>query len=194
MLTVDELSRPGFEAAKFLCSPPLRERDDLEALWSGLADESVDLLSSDHAPYRLDDPGGKAVHGKDAPFTRIPNGVPGLETCLPVVFSEGVGRGRLTLERFVAVSATNAARLYGLYPRKGVIAVGADADLAIWAPELETTIANERLHHRMDYTAFEGMRVRGWPVTTVSRGEVVCRDGVVAARAGRGRFVARSRP
>jgi dihydropyrimidinase len=193
VLTVDELCRPGFEAAKFLCSPPLRERDDLAAMWQGLADGSVDVLSSDHAPYRLNDPQGKAANGTDAPFTRIPNGVPGLETCLPVVFSEGVGRGRLTLEQFAAVSATNAARIYGMFPRKGTIAVGSDADLAIWDPELEVTITNERLHHRMDYTAFEGMRVRGWPVTTISRGEIVWRNGVVTAQPGRGRFVARAR-
>lgn len=193
VLTVAELDRPGFDAAKFLCSPPLRERDDLTALWEGLADASVDLLSSDHAPYRLNDPQGKAVHGTDAPFPRIPNGVPGLETCLPVVFSEGVGRNRLTLEQFAAISATNAARIYGLFPRKGAILVGADADLALWDPVLETTIANERLHHRMDYTAFEGLRVRGWPVTTISRGEVVCRDGALTAAAGRGQFVARAR-
>ncbi|MGE5359037.1 MAG: dihydropyrimidinase [Bacteroidales bacterium] len=194
LLTADELRRPGFEAAKFLCSPPLREAEDLDALWQGLSDGSIDVLSSDHAPYRLNDPLGKAVHGPDAPFTRIPNGVPGLETCLPVVFSEGVGRGRLTLERFVAISATNAARIYGLFPRKGTIQPGSDADLAIWDPDVETTITNERLHHRMDYTAFEGMRVRGWPVVTISRGEVIQRDGAVTAEAGRGRFIARAAP
>ena len=108
------------------------------------------------------------------------------------MFSEGVGRGRITLAQFVALSATNAARIYGLLPRKGVIAVGADADIAIWDPERDTTITNERLHHRMDYTAFEGMRVRGWPVVTISRGDVVWRDGAVAAQPGRGRFVARA--
>jgi dihydropyrimidinase len=192
-LTVDELNRPGFEAAKFLCSPPLREREDLAALWKGLADGSIDVVSSDHAPYRLDDPAGKAVNGPDAPFTRIPNGVPGLETCLPVVFSEGVGRGRITLEQFAACSATNAARIYGLYPQKGVVAVGADADLAVWDPQRETTITNDRLHHRMDYTAFEGMRVTGWPVATISRGELVWRDGAVTAQPGRGCFVPRAR-
>jgi dihydropyrimidinase len=109
------------------------------------------------------------------------------------VFSEGVGRGRITLEQFAAVSATNAARIYGLYPRKGVIAVGADADLAVWDPERETTVTNARLHHRMDYTAFEGMRLRGWPVMTISRGEVVSRDSTVTARPGRGQFLARAR-
>jgi dihydropyrimidinase len=192
-LTKEELARPGFEAAKFLCSPPLREPKDLVALWRGLAEASIDVLSSDHAPYRWDDPCGKAVHGKDAPFTRIPNGVPGLETCLPVVFSEGVTRGRITLEQFVALAATNAARVYGLFPRKGVLEVGADADLAIWDPGREVTVTNDRLHHRMDYTAFEGRRVVGWPVTTVSRGEIVCRDGDPCGRPGRGQFLARAR-
>ena len=193
VLTVEELSRPGFEAAKFLCSPPLREAKDLVALWRGLAENAVDVLSSDHAPYRWDDPCGKAVHGKDAPFTQIPNGVPGLETCLPIVFSEGVARGRITLEQFVALASTNAARIYGLFPRKGVIDIGADADLAIWDAQLEVTITNDRLHHRMDYTAFEGKRVLGWPVTTISRGEVVCRDGKPGGLPGRGQFIARAR-
>jgi dihydropyrimidinase len=193
LLDVEALSRPGFEAAKFLCSPPLRTPPDQEALWTGLADGSVDVLSSDHAPYRLNDPEGKAVNGTEAPFTRIPNGVPGLETCLPVVFSEGVGRGRLSLQQFAAITATNAARTYGLFPRKGALVEGADADLAIWDPALETTVENDRLHHRMDYTAFEGMRLRGWPVTTISRGDVIVRNGTVTAAPGRGQFIRRAR-
>jgi dihydropyrimidinase len=146
-------------------------------------------MSSDHAPYRFGDSDGKAVHGTGAAFPKIPNGMPGLETCLPLVFSEGVLRGRLTLEQFVAVSATNAARIYGLYPRKGVIAPGADADLAIWDPSLHVTISNERLHHAMDYTPYEGMTVTGWPVVTMSRGDVVWSYPEFDATPGRGVFL-----
>jgi dihydropyrimidinase len=187
--TAQDLDRPGFEGAKYIFSPPARDRVSQEALWQGLHDRTLDVLSSDHAPYRFADADGKAVHGTDAPFPKIPNGMPGLETCLPVVFSEGVLQGRLTLEQFVALSATNAARIYGLYPRKGIIAPGADADLAIWDADLKVTIRNEQLHHRMDYTPYEGMTVTGWPVTTISRGEVVWDKGVVSARPGRGMFL-----
>ncbi len=147
------------------------------------------MLSSDHAPYRLNDADGKSVHGNKAPFPKIPNGMPGLEVCYPLAFSEGVLKGRLTLEQFVALSATNAARIYGIYPRKGTIAPGSDGDLAIWDPNLRVTITNERLHHRMDYTPYEGMTVTGWPVVTISRGEVVWANGEINARPGRGRFL-----
>src|SRR4029079_3000933 len=148
--------------AKYVFSPPPRDRASQEALWRGLADGTLDVMSSDHAPDRFHDADRKAGHGTDAVFSKIPNGMPGLETCLPLVFSEGVRRGRLTLEQFVAVSSTNAARIYGLYPRKGVIAPGADADLAIWDPSLRVTITNEQLHHAMDYTPYEGTTVTGW--------------------------------
>jgi dihydropyrimidinase len=189
----DDLDRPGFEGAKYVFSPPPRDHASQNALWRGLEDGTLDVFSSDHAPYRFHDADGKAVHGTDAPFTKIPNGMPGLETSLPLLFSEGVGTGRLTLEQFVALSATNAARIYGLYPRKGTIAPGADADLAIWDPEARVTITNAALHHRMDYTPYEGRTVTGWPVVTISRGEILWRDGQVAAQPGRGLFLARER-
>jgi dihydropyrimidinase len=187
--TAQDLDRPGFEGAKYVFSPPPRDHASQDVLWEGLRDGTVDILSSDHAPYRFADPDGKAVHGTDAPFSKIPNGMPGLETCLPVVFSEGVLKRRLTLEQFVTISATNAARIYGLYPRKGTIAQGTDADLAIWDPDVQVTITNNRLHHRMDYTPYEGMTVTGWPVTTISRGQVVWANGTVKAQPGRGTFL-----
>jgi len=190
-LTAADLDRPGFEGAKYVFSPPARDRSSQEALWTALADGTMDIFSSDHAPYRFNDPEGKAAHGTDAPFTKIPSGVPGLETCFPLLFSEGVAKGRLTLQRFVELSATQAARLYGLYPRKGVIAAGADADVAIWDPSVDVTITNDRLHHRMDYTPYEGIRVKGWPVVTISRGEVVWAEGQLRGRPGRGAFLKR---
>ena len=129
------------------------------------------------------------VKGTTASFAHVPNGIPGLETRLPLLFSAGVQGGRLDLATFVALTATNPAKMYGLHPRKGTIAIGSDADLALWDPEREVTITNDLLHHNVDYTPYEGTRVRGWPVTTISRGEVVWSDGEFRAQAGRGQFL-----
>ena len=189
-LTADDLDQPGFEGAKCMCSPPPRDAANQEFVWRGLADGTFDVLSSDHAPYRYDDPEGKMRGGKDTPFHKVPNGVPGLEVRLPLLFSEGVGKGRFDIHRFVALTATNHAKMYGLYPRKGSIAVGCDADIAIWDTGREVTIEQGMLHDAMDYTPYEGRKVTGWPVTTLSRGEVVWHDGKVTAERGRGRYLA----
>lgn len=191
--TAADLDLPGFEGARLIFSPPPREAADQQALWRGLADGSIEVFSSDHAPYRYDDPQGKKVHGEQASFDWVPNGVPGLETRMPLLFSEGVLQGRIDLHRFVELTATAPARLCGLYPRKGTIAVGGDADLAIWDPRREVVIRHEKLHDRMDYTPYEGMTVRGWPVVTVARGEVVWSGGQTHGEPGRGRFVPRDR-
>ena len=191
--TAEDLDRPGFEGAIWMFSPPARDMAAQAALWQGLADGAIDVFSSDHAPYRFDDPAGKKAHGENAPFNRVPNGVPSLELRMPLLFSEGVRKGRIGLARFVALTATDPAKLYGLYPRKGCIRVGADADLAVWDPEREVTVTQQALHDRMDRTPFEGLRVQGWPVVTVSRGEVVWMDGTVRGAVGRGRFVPRTR-
>jgi len=183
---------PGFDMARFICSPPLRSREDQDALWGALAAGQLDLVASDHAPYRLRDPLGKMVHGEGAPFTKIPNGMPGLELRMPLVYSAGVRTGRITLAQFVALTATNPARIHGLYPRKGTIAPGSDADLAIWDTGLERVVAQADLHDAMDDSPFEGRAVTGWPVTTIARGEVVWHEGQVAGEPGRGRFLART--
>lgn len=192
LLTAADMDQPGFEMAKFICSPPLRSTDDQDALWAALADGHLDLVASDHAPYRLRDPRGKLVHGEDAPFTKIPNGMPGLELRLPLLFSEGVVKGRLTLQQFVDLTAAAPARIYGLAPRKGEIAVGGDADIVIWNPDRVETVTSDGLHDAMDYTPFEGWRVTGWPDVTLSRGAVLWQDGRVTGQPGRGRFVARA--
>ncbi|HMR33479.1 MAG TPA: dihydropyrimidinase [Geminicoccaceae bacterium] len=191
MLTARDLDRPGFEGAKFLCSPAPRTQADQEALWNYIRTGTLGVVSSDHAPNRFDDPHGKKVGGENAPFSAIPNGVPGLATRLPILFSEGIVKGRIDLNTFVALTATNPAKLFGLYPRKGTIAIGADADIAIWDPERKVTIRNDMLHHGVDYTIYEGAEVTGWPIMTLSRGEVVCDDGVVVGKPGHGRFLAR---
>ncbi|MFQ5954201.1 MAG: dihydropyrimidinase [Kiloniellales bacterium] len=189
-LSADDMDRPGFEGAKYVCSPPPRDAANQEFVWRGITSGVLSVFSSDHAAYRFDDPRGKKLGGEKVPFKRIPNGVPGLEIRLPMLFSEGVGGGRISLNHFVALTATNPARIYGLYPRKGTIAVGADADIAIWDPELEVVIGADMLHDNMDYTPYEGRRVTGWPVITLSRGEVVWDGKAPRGEPGRGRFLA----
>ena len=194
VLTADHLHAPGFEGAKYICSPPPRDAASQQAVWKGLASGLFQVVSSDHAAFRFDDPEGKRRHGTDAPFAKVPNGLPGVETRLPLLFSEGVGKGRIELTTFVALAATNAAKIYGLYPRKGTIAVGSDADVVIWDKDREVVISNELLHHRCDYTPYEGMRVRGWPAVVFSRGEIVVEEGKLLAEPGRGQFLRCDRP
>ena len=195
-LTEDSLEG-GPHAARCICSPPPRDEANRQAVWDALANGTFDVVSSDHAPFRSG-ADGKAVRGAEASFDQVPNGIPGLETRLPLLMSEGVMRGRLDLHRFVALTATNAARLYGLYPRKGTIAVGSDADLVVWDQTRCFTLRNEHLHHGVDYTPFEGMELQAWPALTLSRGEVVWEgshgDGRVLGAPGRGRFLRCERP
>ncbi|HEY3910010.1 MAG TPA: dihydropyrimidinase [Stellaceae bacterium] len=187
-LTADDLARPGLEGAKFCCSPPPRDHAAQEAVWAGLKNGTFQVLSSDHAPYRYD-ASGKLPHGDKTTFKDIANGVPGIELRLPLLFSEGVGRGRLDLNQFVALTATNHAKLYGLYPKKGTIAVGSDADLAIWDPERQVTITAAILHDNVGYTPYEGRHLHGWPVTVLSRGRIIVDNGQFAAPRGSGQFL-----
>ncbi len=188
-LTAANLDVDGFDGAKCVCSPPPRDAANQQRVWDGLVNGTFHVFSSDHAPFRYDDPRGKKLGGREPAFPHIPNGIPGLETRLPLLFSHGVNAGRIDLQQFVALTATNPARMYGLYPRKGTIAIGADADLVIWDDQRELTISNERLHHDVDYTPYEGIRVTAWPATTLSRGEVVWEDGTYRGRPGHGRFL-----
>jgi dihydropyrimidinase len=187
-LTAEDLDRPGLEGAKYGCSPPPRDRAAQEAIWSGLADGTFQAYSSDHAPYRFDE-SGKLPKGDRTTFKDMANGVPGIELRLPLLFSEGVGRGRLSLNEFVALGATNHARLYGLYPKKGTIAPGGDADLALWDPGRRVRVSAAMLHDRVGYTPYEGRELTGWPITVLSRGRVVVQDGQLHAEPGSGRFV-----
>ncbi|NDV00566.1 dihydropyrimidinase [Pseudoroseicyclus tamaricis] len=188
-LTRDDLDLPGMEGAKFMCSPPPRDAETQEVLWQHLARGTFTVFSSDHAPYRHDE-SGKLANGPEATFKQIANGMPGLAARLPLLFS-GVTSGRITLEQFVALSSTNAARLYGMYPQKGEIAVGSDADIAIWDPAETREVRLEDQHDAMDYTPYEGMRLTGWPVAVLSRGERIIEDGACVAEPKRGRFVTR---
>ncbi len=190
-LSADDLDTHDMSGAKCVCTPPPKHKDNQQHIWRGVLDGTLDCFTSDHSPINYVD---KIAGGPDTPFTKIPLGVPGIETRLPLLFSAAVSGGRMTLLDFAEITATRAARLFGLYPRKGVIAVGSDADLAIWDPEKRVTITNTILHHATDYTPYEGMEVQGWPVTTISRGEVVWANGAVSSNAGRGKFIACERP
>jgi dihydropyrimidinase len=191
VLSAQDMDRPGFEGAKFMCSPAPRDAAASEGLWKMIRAGVLDVTSSDHSGSSYATPTGKRVAGPDASFRDIPNGVPGLASRLPIVFSEGVSKGRIDPCEFVRLTSFNPARLFGLYPRKGTIAPGADADLVLWDAGKVVTINNGLMQHVIDYTPYEGMEVTGWPVCTIRRGEVVMRDGIVQAEPGSGQFLAR---
>ena len=189
-LTRDNLDLPGMEGAKFICSPPVRDAATQEVLWAHVARGTFESVSSDHAPYRYDDT-GKFLNGRDAPYPKIANGMPGIAARLPYLFSEGVVKGRITLEQFVALSSTNAAKTFGC-TTKGRIAPGMDADLAIWNPEVTRVVTQADQHDNMDYTPFEGMELTGVPEIVLNRGAVIVEHGVLKAVEGQGRFVPRA--
>lgn len=189
-LTAADLDREGFEGAKFICSPALRTETDQAALWGHLRRGVLYNVTSDHSPTRYDAT-GKKIRGETAPFTVVPNGIPGLAARMPLLFSEGFKKGRIDLSTVIAIGATNAAKLMGLWPKKGTIAIGSDADLAIWDPDRQVILTNALMHHAVDYTPYDGMKVTGWPLTTISRGTVVCDDGVIHGKPGHGRFLER---
>jgi dihydropyrimidinase len=188
-LTESDLGGEGYHGAKCVCSPPPRDLANQKAVWDGLKNGAFSIFSSDHAPFRYDDAEGKKAGGKEQPFAYIPNGIPGLETRLPLLFSGGVMEGRITLHEFVALTATNPAKMYGLYPRKGSIVIGGDADIALWDPRRRVVIDNAQLHHAVDYTPYEGRAMQGWPVLTLSRGKAVGREQAFVGAAGAGRFL-----
>ena len=193
MLTADDLDGMDWEGAKFVCSPPPRDAESQEACWDGLERGVFDLFSSDHCPFRYDDPAGKRNPKGMTSFRHIPNGIPGVELRLPILFSEGVNKGRIDLPRFVALTATNQAKTYGLYPRKGTIAIGADADIAIWDPAMTRTVRHAEMHDGADYTPYEGMELTGWPTIVVLGGKLMVSDGALVGRKGDGRYRSRDR-
>jgi dihydropyrimidinase len=183
----------SYGGARCVCSPPPRNKDNQQVIWNGLADGLFTIFSSDHAPFRYDAPEGKKPGGEEVGFRHIPNGIPGIETRLPLLFSHGVLDGRITINRFVELTSTNPAKAYGLHPRKGTIAIGADADLVVWGAT-PREVRNVDLHHAVDYTPYEGIEVKAWPALTIARGEVVWDGHAFRPRAGRGQFLRRGRP
>ena len=189
-LTAADLDRDGMEGAKFCCSPPPRDHAAQEAIWTGLRNGTFQVFSSDHAPYRYDETAKLSPAARES-FKKIANGVPGIELRLALLFSEGVKKGRIDIHQFVALTATNVAKLYGLHPRKGTIAVGADADLAIWDPDKDVTVTYDMLHEKTGYTPYEGRKITGWPMTVISRGRVVVENGTLQVAPGSGQFLQR---
>ncbi len=183
------LTRERFEepdGAKYTGAPPLREPADVRAIWAGLQNGEVQSVCTDHAPWTL-----RQKLDPSLTVATVRNGVADLETLMPMLFSEGVHTGRISLGRFVELTSTNVAKLFGLYPQKGTIAVGADADLVIWDPHLSRTVDGASMHSRAGYSVYDGRDVRGWPVYTISRGDVVLDGMRVTAEKGRGRWVRR---
>ena len=185
-LTEERFSEP--DGAKYVGQPPLRRLDDRIALWRGLAAGEIDTLCTDHAAWTYAD-----KVRPDMDIVNLRPGVADLDTMLPMLFSEGVVAGRITLQQFVNVTSTNAAKLFGLFPRKGTISVGSDADLAIWDPELTRPVRASALKSNSDYSPYEGWEVTGWPITTIHAGEVVYDNGEVLGKAGRAGIIRRER-
>jgi dihydropyrimidinase len=186
--SLDDIGRPGFEGAKFVCSPPVRDRSMHEPLWRGLALGQLQVVATDHCPF---DFVGQKDAGKEL-FTRIPNGMPAIETRLHLLWDGGVRAGKFGRCRFVEMTSTAPAKLFGLYPRKGTIAVGADADIVVWDPERAQSLDCKDLHMRVDYSPYEGKRVHGSPSCVLSRGKVIVEDGVWKGELGAGRFLRRA--
>jgi dihydropyrimidinase len=187
LLTQSDLDRPEFEGAKYVYSPPARDTSDGEALWDGIRSGAVQVVATDHCPVLWAD----KLKGARQDFTKIPNGGPGIENRMQLLFHYGVLTGRLSLSRWVEVTSTAPARIFGLYPRKGCIAAGSDADLVIWNPDEEHIISATTHHMRVDYSLYEGFHVRGAAETVLSRGEIVVHRGHWHGRPGRGQFLKR---
>jgi dihydropyrimidinase len=188
-LSYDDYERPGFEGAGYVMSPPLREKSNQDALFKGLAKNDLQVVSTDHCPFCMNEADQKLL-GKDD-FSKIPNGAPGIETRLMLLWDGGVRTGKLDMHRFVEIVSTNPARMFGLWPKKGTIAVGSDGDLILFDPDKETTLAHSTLHMKVDYNPYQGRVVRGGPAVVLSRGEVIVDHGVTKAIRGRGQFVKR---
>ena len=187
LLNIEEMQRPGFESAKYVFTPPLREKHHPPKLWEGLKNDHLQVVSTDHCPFCFAD---QKSLGKDN-FTKIPNGGPGVENRLQLLYHHGVNLGRLSLNRFVELVATTPAKLFGLYPRKGTLAPGSDADIVVWDPKAEHTISAKTHHMRVDYSMFEGFAVKGNAKLVMSRGEILVDNGSYSGRPGRGQFLKR---
>jgi dihydropyrimidinase len=196
-LSVDNYDEPGFDGAKYVMSPPLREKWHQDELWKGLARNDLQVISTDHCPFCMKEgfqglPKQKELGIGD--FSKIPNGAPGVETRMYLTYDGGVVQNRITLNRWVEVTSTTPAKLMGMFPKKGTIAVGSDADIVVWDPRATHTISAKTHHMRVDYNPYEGRKVKGKPVVVMSRGEVIVEKDTFLGRKGRGRFIKRGSP
>ncbi|MBI1877807.1 MAG: dihydropyrimidinase [Chloroflexi bacterium] len=191
----EDLARPGFEGAKFVCSPPVRQPKDAVVLWKSLANHTLQAVSTDHCPFWYEGGVKGRIAGKElgkGNFAKIPNGMPGIEDRMPVMWHHGVNGGHYNANRFVEITSTNPAKIFGLYPRKGTIAVGSDADIILWDPQKEHTISAETHHMNTDYNVYERMKVKGWPIRTLLRGQSIVIGDAWHGKQGGGRYLRRS--
>jgi dihydropyrimidinase len=186
-LSLDDMGKPGFEDAKVVFTPPLREKWNQEKLWAGLKRNTLQVVSTDHCPFCMKEQKELGIGN----FTKIPNGGPGIEHRLQLLYHGGVNEKRISLNRWVELCSTTPAKMFGLYPRKGTIAPGSDADIVIWDPEKEYTISVNNHHMAVDYSMYEGKKVKGNADTVLSRGEVIVKDNKFHGKPGRGNFVKR---
>jgi dihydropyrimidinase len=187
LLSIEDLARPDFEGAKYVFTPPLREKWHQDKLWQGLRKNTLQVVSTDHCPFCFKE---QKELGRES-FAKIPNGGPGVENRLQLLHHHGVNGRRISLNRWVEIVSTAPAKMFGLYPRKGTIAVGSDADIVVWDPEQEITISAQTHHMRVDYSMYEGFRLKGNAETVLSRGSVIVDKGRWLGRDGQGRFVRR---
>src|SRR5213595_2659157 len=187
--SLDDIAKPDFEGAKYVYSPPVRDKSNWDVLWNAVRTDALSAISTDHCAFLWD---GQKTLGKDD-FSKIPNGGPGLEDRLKMIHTFGVRAGRISLNRMVDLLATNPAKLFGLYPRKGTIAVGSDADIVVFDPEKRHTITAANQHSKTDYNLYEGTEVTGTPEVVLLRGNVLVQNDELVARPGVGQYVARAR-
>ena len=190
----EDLARPGFEGAKFVCSPPVRQPKDAEVLWKSLANNTLQAVSTDHAVFWYEGGVKGRIPGKELGkehFAKIPNGMPGIEDRMPVLWTTGVRAGKITANQFVACNSTNPARIFGLYPRKGALLPGSDADIVIWDPEKKVKYSVALSHQRTDYNLYEGWELTGYPEKVFLRGQLIVDGEKWLGRAGMGRFITR---
>ena len=186
-LSYDNYEEPGFDGAKYVMSPPLRPKDAQDRLWRGLAGNDLQAISTDHCPFCMKEQKVLGEHD----FSKIPNGAPGVETRMSLVYDGGVRTGKISLNRFVELTSTSPAKIFGLFPRKGTIAPGSDADIVVFDPEKKLTLGAKTLHMRCDYNPYEGREVTGATDTVISRGKVVIDAGKFTGKAGAGSFLKR---
>ena len=186
-LSYDNYEEPGFEGSKYVMSPPLRQKSTQDRLWRGLAFNDLQAIATDHCPFCM-----KEKHLGDGDFSKIPNGAPGVETRMSLVYDGGVRTGKISMNRFVELTSTSPAKIFGMFPKKGTIAPGSDADIVIFDPEKKTTLSAKTHHMKVDYNPYEGRSVTGVTETVLSRGKVIIEGGKFTGKAGAGSFLKRS--